>query len=136
MVFAGTENVSRTLLGVNRKPYNFLWRGLNQYIYEDRWTTETAATATFPRISGNERNFYDSDLWLQDASYLRLKSAEISYTMKNAMLEKAGVQKLRIYINGYNLFTWTDLEKFDPESVDTPVYPLVKVYNLGLNLTF
>lgn len=75
----------------------------------------------------------------QDASYMRLKSIEIGYTIPARWSKIVGVKKARIYGNGYNLFTVTGLRNYDPEHPNTNrsnEYPLNKTYNLGVNVTF
>lgn len=88
----------------------------------------------------------ESDLWRRDAAYVRLKSLELGYTCNPKLLNSIGLQKLRLYINGFNLFTLTKdrlVKKLDPEKTAGPGtatyghnYPLTKSYNIGLNLTF
>jgi TonB-linked SusC/RagA family outer membrane protein len=74
----------------------------------------------------------------QNASYVRLKSLEIGYTLPTKWTKVVGIKKARIYGNGYNLFTITALRNYDPEHPDTNrsnEYPLNKTYNLGVNVT-
>jgi len=74
-----------------------------------------------------------------NASYLRLKSAEIGYTLPGAFLSQIGVKGVRIFVNGYNLFTITDVKYVDPEHPSGTygyLYPLDKLYNVGLNVKF
>ena len=78
-----------------------------------------------------------------NGSYLRLKTAEISYTFQNKdFLKKIGVESVRLYCNGYNLLTlFSDLNDIDidPEgktSGDDNTYPNVRIYNFGINVSF
>jgi hypothetical protein len=107
---------------------------------DGRWTPETAATATYPKMSlaGATYNAKTSDFWLKDASYLRLKNIELGYTTQAGFLRKIGINNLRAYINGYNLITFDNLKIADPESkTSTDVtYPIVKIYNVGLKIDF
>jgi hypothetical protein len=80
-----------------------------------------------------------SEFGIEDASYLRLKSLELGYTLPQSITKKVGIQKLRMYLNGYNLFTITGLRIVDPEhpsDQSSYAYPLSKTYNVGLNITF
>ena len=86
-------------------------------------------------------NFQPSNFWLQDATYLRLKSVEVGYNLPTDLLRKTGfIKSLRIYANGFNLFTWSGLNSLvDPEHTSATYglnYPIMKSYNLGVNLTF
>jgi len=108
---------------------------------KDRWTPETAATAKTPRLSFNhmDNNYAkDSDLWLMNASYLRLKNAQIGYTFRGNWLQKISISNLRLFASGENLLTFDYLKISDPEQTDgsTFRYPLMQVINLGLNVTF
>jgi len=95
------------------------------------------------RISDMGAMYNESSVWRKDASYVRLKSLELGYTLNPDLLKGIGIQGLRVYLNGYNLLTITDpfVKAFDPERIEGAlntgwVYPLSKSYNVGLNLTF
>jgi hypothetical protein len=89
-------------------------------------------------LTGKENNTKDSDFWLKDASYIRLKNMEIAYNLDPQILQRIGVKKMRIFLNGYNLITFDRLKIADPESRtgSDSKYPLTKVYNIGLTLDF
>ena len=87
--------------------------------------------------------YHESSVWRRDASYLRLKSLEVGYSLPSKFVNSLNMQNLRVYINGYNLLTLTDpfVKPFDPERIEGAynagwVYPLNKSFNLGVNLTF
>ncbi|WP_316788220.1 SusC/RagA family TonB-linked outer membrane protein [Pedobacter frigoris] len=88
------------------------------YSTENRWTTENNVDATLPRLTlgGNTNNTQTSTFWIKDADYLRLKNLELGYSFPAKLLGKAKINKLRLFVNAYNLFTVTDLDYFDPES--------------------
>jgi TonB-linked SusC/RagA family outer membrane protein len=141
MQWTGAWNVSRLLQETFREPLGDTnIKGLLLYQYEQRWTSEASATAKLPRatIAHKVNNRADSDLFLVDASYLRLKNIEIGYNFKFPLLKKAGITNCRFYVNGYNLLTFSDFALGDPESrtSDRPNYPLTKVFNAGLRLGF
>ena len=89
-----------------------------------------------------------STFWLQNTSFLRLKTLQIGYNLPNNIISKIGLTSFMIYVNGNNLFTLSDVKWFDPEG--TPVtneaagieystgsfYPQTKIYNIGINMTF
>lgn len=141
MSWAGATNTSRMLDESLRVPFGTTGeRSLLQYMADEAWTPETAATATFPRITfaGSLNNAKNSDFWLRDASYIRLKTLEMGYNFKGAFLKKLGVSVFRFYFNANNLVTFSKLEITDPESRTGSIqeYPLTKLYNLGLKLNF
>jgi len=141
MQWTGAWNTSRMLQETLREPLGDTNnKGLLLYQYEDRWTEETAATARLPRasITSKTNNIADSDLYLVDAKYLRLKSVEIGYNFDMPFMEKIKVNSVRAYANGYNLLTFDVLKITDPESrtSDRPNYPLTRVFTVGLKLGF
>jgi TonB-linked SusC/RagA family outer membrane protein len=86
---------------------------------------------------------------VQNATYVRIKSLELGYTLPNRLLKKAGISKLRVYVNSYNLATLTGLKNSDPEhpgvvaqgadwnySQGGYLYPLNRSFNVGANVTF
>ena len=138
---SAATHTSRMLEETYRKAFGeTLDRSLMQYMADGAWTPETADNASFPRmtLSGSENNSKDSDFWIRDASYVRLKNVEMGYNIKGKALQKLGVSALRIYANGYNLITLDNLKLADPESRTGrfPEYPLSKIYNVGLKMNF
>lgn len=141
MQWTGAWNTSRILSDVLADPLGDTnMKSLLLYFYEDRWTEDNPSAAKWPRpsISDKKKNFSTSDLVLRDASYLRLKSIELGYTIPTAISKKVGMASVRVYMNGYNLLTFDKLKITDPESrtSDRPNYPLTKVFNLGLKIGF
>jgi hypothetical protein len=65
-----------------------------------------------------------------------LKNLEVGYTLPASFTKKLAISNAQIYFSGMNLITITKVKDFDPESVSGTAYPLNKVYNLGLSLTF
>jgi len=110
----------------------------------DRWTPETASTAKYPALHygthDNNKNG-NSSLFLYDASYLRLKNVEIGYNVSPKLLRKFHVQQARIYVQGLNLLTFDKLGDvdIDPETKSgdgASWYPIQKVFNFGIDITF
>lgn len=110
-----------------------------KWLYDERWTVENpdaALPGSFDRTYGiNNRA---SDFWLKDMSFLKLKSAELSYTFNTVKLKNAGITNLRLYINGFNLFSIDKVKHYDPETVayTGAYYPQTRIYTVGLNLSF
>ncbi len=90
------------------------------------------------RNDGTPNNNKASTYWLRDASYFRLKSLNIGYTIDHHLLSKAGMKSINIFVSGQNLLTFTGLEHIDPETPSgrLSVYPLMKTYNAGISVTF
>lgn len=109
----------------------------------NRWTPATAATATYPALhfgdyTNNKNN--NSNLFLYDAQYVRLKTIELGYNLPKPMIRKVGLRGVRFYAQGLNMLTWSKLNEAD---VDPEIregsgdwYPVQKVYNFGVDITF
>lgn len=121
-------NDSKQILNYDSRPFNSTTAVL------DSWNGE-GSTNTTPRLTFNNNGGGNvSSVFVEDASYLRLKNLEIGYTF-NA--ETIGVKNLRIYASGQNLFTITDYTGLDPEStslIDKGTYPQSKAYLLGIQV--
>lgn len=89
-------------------------------------------------------NWKSSDLYVHDASYLRLKNIELGYTLPQRLTQKVFISRLRLYVSAENLLTLTKYHGFDPEissggtslGVDYGVYPQARVWRVGFNLEF
>ena len=143
MQWTGATNVSRLLQVEYRSPFGTTNdRGLLEYMANERWTPETAGTATMPRFTfaNKVHNQQTSSLWSWDASYIRLKNLEIGYNMPLSALQKVGIQSLRVFANGYNLLTFSKLKKLDidPEgnTGNSYNYPNIQIFNFGFNVKF
>ena len=107
----------------------------------DRWTT-TNPNASYPRLTvGSEsaNNAAKSDFWIYDAASLRLKNAQIGYTIPSMAIRKAGINTFRIYASVQNALTFTNMiGGWDPETADGSgrIYPVARTFSLGLNLKF
>lgn len=109
------------------------------------WTPERAKAGLpidFPALSSttSSSEAVNSSFWLENTSYLRLKNVEIGYTLPLKWSEKIGSDKIRVYSNGLNIFTWSKMHNkdFDPELAQqgTLTYPIEKVFNFGINVEF
>lgn len=114
----------------------------NAYEYNlGRFTAATAATATQPRLwlGNNTNNTQVSSFWLKNADFIRLKNVEIGYTFPEKLSRKIGLPSVRLFANGLNLLTWSaiyDVRKdLDPEAWGG-AYPIMKIFNFGINIKF
>lgn len=141
MQWTGAWNVDRMLSEFRQPLGDTQNKGLLLYQYENTWrSSEDTFTASFPRItkSHSDNNYRGSDLYLMNASYLRLKNVEIGYNFDFPFMKKLKLTNCRMYVNGYNLLTFTSFKWGDPESrqSDRPNYPLTRVFNIGLKVGF
>ena len=142
-------NVNRVWNADYRIPFtNSGHRGLLQIFAENSWIDNDNPWApgredgTLPRFTKTNYpwNSENSTLWVVDASYLRLKSASFGYTFgRNKFFDKLGISSLGIMFTGYNLLTFSKMTLQDPEAKSSDsdgTYPLVKTYNIALNINF
>lgn len=139
MTWSGAFKTSRYLSDMYRRPFGVTGRNsLMTYMIKDAWTPEVGNSAKAPAISlSNSMNYVNSDLWLRDASYVRLKNVEVGYSFPKKWLEPLKLSNLRLSMSGYNLLTFDKLDVCDPEAnPDGLAYPLIKVVNFGLKAVF
>jgi hypothetical protein len=101
----------------------------------NRWTTETAATADYPRLSAsnNLNNYQTSSFWQRDGSFVKLRSIEIGYTLPGTITKKIRLDNARVFINGTNVFSLDHMKGFtDPEILTG--YPALRAISLGLTI--
>ena len=103
--------------------------------WENPWSVENRGGA-WPRLAGNA-NREETTFWLDDMTYLRLKNMQLGYTLPKSLLAKAGVNSLRIFGSAENLATFTSYRGLDPDRGGNrnDMYPIVKSYSLGVNLS-
>lgn len=113
-----------------------------KFLVENSWTEEHT-NAKFPRLSiapASSNNAYSSTYWYRSGDYLRLKNLQIGYTLPAKWMKKAGIDRLRIYFEGQNLWTLSGLTDYniDPEQpgVSNGYYPQQRLYSFGVNLSF
>lgn len=114
--------------------------------YVDRhlesWTAERAASGSpinYPRLTTQASpDEIGNSFFIINASYVRLKNVELGYTIPIKWSKKIGAKQIRIYSNGLNLITWDKLptRNFDPELMNNTTYPIERIFNFGVNLTF
>lgn len=140
IMFQGVTNVSSNVILTEQNN--------GQQMYEfmlNRWTPETAETATWPALHSRSKgyNYLLNDFILQDASYIKIRNAELSYMLPKKWIQPLNISSLRVYVSGQNLHTWTRFKMYsDPEALNTTatsfpiqsVYPTARVFNFGVNV--
>ena len=112
-----------------------------ELVYNNHWTPANT-NALYPRVYSNQPDYNGkwSSWWLRDASYLKLRSLEVGYSVSGNLIKRYGMQRLRAYVAGQNLLTWTPhmKERIDPEarSSNGQYYFQQQVFSMGLNVTF
>lgn len=113
----------------------------------DRWTGEGTSNSE-PRVnlSDPNNNTRASDRFVEDGSYMRFKNMQLGYTLPENVMEKMKIEKLRVYVSGNNVFTFTKYSGFDPEigayggvleaGIDRGFYPQARSLIFGLQLAF
>ncbi len=112
-----------------------------------RWNADNEAS-NIPRMTLNDANENTrfSDRYVQDGSYVRLKNIQLGYSLPTSLLEKVGLQKVRVYVAADNLLTITNYEGFDPElgawnnnpfstGVDVATIPQARTFRGGISIT-
>lgn len=147
VLFQGAEHVTV----VNSRTYTtgFLEGANAPDYFVESWSQERydqGLEINYPRLnrgySGSYNNSRPSDVWITDASYLRLKNVEIGYTLPLKWMQKIGISQTRIYANGNNLYTWdkmfpgADPESAGNNSANYEPYPVTRTINFGINVKF
>ena len=115
-----------------------------QDFWLDRWTPENPDT-DIPRVTTQGSNLLQSDFYVEDASFLRLRNLQVGYTVSDELLEKIGLNSIRIYFTANNLLTLTGYRGFDPEvgtnngvldtGIDRISYPVARTLGGGIKIT-
>lgn len=135
LLFQGVSGVDRyndlkKIIDYDTRPFNY-----SDHILES-WDGE-GSTNTVPRVSFSDNGSSKvSDVFVEDASYLRLKNVELGYTLDK---DKLGLGSIRLYVSGQNLLTFTDYTGLDPEStdlIDMGTYPQSLTVLFGVNARF
>lgn len=127
-------NDAKQITDFDSRPFN------HSVLVLDSWKGEGTSN-TIPRATFNDNgSSKKSSIFVEDASYFRLKNLEIGYSLNSAgIIPKFGVQNIRIYASVQNLFTITDYTGLDPEStdiLDRGTYPQSQAFLLGINVKF
>lgn len=130
------------------KPYLNTGSGnYNSYagLLNSAWNGE-GSSSTQPRLSNDDpnQNFRYSSYYIEDGSFFRLKNIQLGWTIPTELAKRVGFSRARLYVSGENVFTITDFSGLDPDiggyatlnGVDWGHYPLPRIFNFGLNLSF
>jgi TonB-linked SusC/RagA family outer membrane protein len=124
------QGVGKTSVMIGVHPFGNYKYQVYDFVAKDHWTESNPnPNAAYPRLSDidNSNNMQGSSFWIRDASFLRLKNAEIGFTYKF----------MRAYVNGSNLLTFSKFKYWDPEVGSSGTrYPTLKVINVGIQMTF
>lgn len=139
-IYPGANNM---LSGPYARPYSSF---IPTTFLTDVWTEDTP-DAYYPKARGyaaqGSRSLAQiNDRYLQNLAYCRLKNLTFGYTLPSSLTSKVGIERIRVYFSGDNLFTWTKLKSdyLDPEQMTSDangrVYPFSKTYSFGVDISF
>jgi len=147
------------LMAVIGSAWNYKIYNGNRYLYEsmnagsnflastlDAWTPQNTNT-TVPRAIFNDPNgnLKESDRFLENGNFLRMRQLQLGYTLPASLTRKAYIENLRFYVSAENLFTITNYKGVDPEfsranvlntGIDRLIYPFTRSFTIGAQLTF
>lgn len=115
-----------------------------EWSYLNRWSIDNPSSVN-PRLSNRGATYYtdsnnalNNTYWLRSNNYIRLKNVELGYTLPNKLVEKVGLNSVRVYANGLNLATLDKIKIWDPESTNSSgqYYPQARVINMGIKAAF
>lgn len=140
-LFTGIAQSSKYLdIGFNE--FSFAFGGYYNDIHRRAWTEErylNGEKITYPALSGGSNiNHLSNDFRLVDRSFLRLKNVELGYNLPAKWLQPMSISRVRVYVNGNNLWTWTKMpiKTVDPEQDAGMSIPIMKMVNVGVNIVF
>lgn len=142
--FQGTAQAQRYISGNAIQPFSTNGGISNAFaIATDRWTEDSPdQNAFYPRLAygdaANSNNTQTSSWWIKDVSFLRLKTADLGYTLPKTTFQKLGVKNVRIYMMGNNLFTLSKFKLWDAEinTGNGTTYPNVRTISAGMTAQF
>ena len=142
MLWTGADHVSRTLNGYFRDQFGSTnTSALTQWVADNSWTTDNP-DATLPRISFTNRvhNNRDSQAWMINSRYVRLKNVELGYTFNKPKFMPF-FNYIRLFASGQNLLTFSTFDGNDPEAPGSGLdfgvrYPMTRVVNMGVQVNF
>jgi len=137
MVFSGQTRVTQYVLPESGTVGNFYssWA-------DNRWSPSNP-NGTYPRVDTRASSSINGGLnfnnfWINDASFVRLKTLEIGYTLSSSILSQIKIKDIRVFVSGFNLLTLTHVKDYDPEGNNQSgqFYPQQKIFNIGVNVKF
>lgn len=150
VLFMGSANGSYYLNSGYTMPFFKRAGNAWKWMYDGRWTEEkylAGEKITYPRASfdptSGDNNYLTSDFWMRSSNFFKIKNIELGYTfnMTRGKVARSHIRELRVYFNANNVYTFkNELSELgiDPEGTDghTYIYPLTRVFQLGVNLKF
>ena len=137
--FQGLANESFWINASGTSPFQGQTQLLKVYA-DSHWSEDNQNLyALWPRLSSeiNNNNVQTSTWFMRDGSFLRLKQVEFGYTLPSKLTQNTHVDNLRFYLSASNLLTWSKFRLWDVEMAGNGLgYPLQRVLNIGLNVTF
>ena len=132
------NEIFRTWDNYNFAQFNYLSQRM------DRWRGEGTSNSQPLLNSKHSINMLNSDYYIEDGSFFRIRNVQLAYAFDKSLLEKIRLQALKVYVNVQNLKTWKHNTGYTPElggtatafGVDNGSYPVPVVYTFGINLTF
>ena len=145
LLFQGT--VGNDIMNIKKIDMNsgVGWYNAPEDLMDKAWSSTNPGNSQFRISADNSNNLQVSDWLVEDGSYLRLKNIQLGYSLPQRILKKATIQKFRLWVGAYNLFTITGYSGLDPEigsssplssGVDQGYYPQAVTYMFGINATF
>lgn len=103
--------------------------------YDNSWTSETP-NAMLPKRVGHDKTYdVESDYWMKDASFIRLKYINVGYTIPQTFY-KGALERVKLFVSGNNLFCLSNFSYYDPEIGGGWDYPVMRSFNFGIDVTF
>lgn len=133
------QGVANQTLYLNTKSVFWPLVGQNSIstVSADRWTPETAETATLPRLTlvSNDNNYRKNDIWLANAKYLKMRYVDVYYQLPDKITGSRKISKASVYVRGMNLLSIDGIKHVDPEATGV-TYPTLSSYHVGINIGF
>ena len=138
MMGQGGNQIYRTWDNYNWAQFNYMEQRLG------RWHGEGTSNTQPVLNTGHAINFENSEYYVEDGSFFRIRNLQLGYTFDKALISKIGLKALKAYFNIQNLKTWKHNTGYTPEfggsaiafGVDNGSYPVPAIYTFGLNITF
>lgn len=132
------NQIYRTWDNYNWAQFNYMEQRL------DRWHGEGTSNTQPVLNTGHAINFENSEYYVEDGSFFRIRNLQLGYTFDKVLISKIGLKALKAYFNIQNLKTWKHNTGYTPEfggsaiafGVDNGSYPVPAIYTFGLNITF
>ena len=112
-------------------------RNLSSEYFSNCWDNAGTVAALYPRLSTESvaNNEQASSIWYRNAKWLKMRDVELYYRLPQSRLTRAKIGDAKIFVQGQNLLSWSNIKTMDAENLSTG-YPVMKSVNVGLNVTF